>query len=164
MALKFVDELPEGVKKKSNGSKIFNDELAAELQAHPGKWALIPDGTGQRAKAFQKRRGDTDGYKFEYETIDTGKPNGPKRKSPNNPDVCTSRRRRTSTCDSTRTPSPPRRADRAEHQTNTPPNGNRRGVVRSRLGGRTDGTTGADMRAQALSPGVHRPVFAVSDR
>jgi len=82
MALKFVDKLPEGAKKpKKSTSTVFTDDIAEELQENPGKWAKVDKGTAQGAAAWVKRMQETsDG--FEYQSVDTGKPHGPKRKAP----------------------------------------------------------------------------------
>lgn len=82
MALKFVEELPKSARKpKATTSTVFTDDIAEELRANPGKWAKVEKGTAQGAAAWVKRMKETS-EGFEYESVDTGKPNGPKRKAP----------------------------------------------------------------------------------
>jgi len=80
--LTFVDELPKGAVAKSNTNKVFTDEVIEALRENPGKWAKIPDATPQGAAAFVKRMGETEPNKWEYNSVDTGKPSGKKRKAP----------------------------------------------------------------------------------
>ncbi|WP_162237344.1 hypothetical protein, partial [Aeromicrobium sp. Leaf272] len=51
------------------------------LRENPGKWAKIEGATGQGAAAFVNRMKKIN-ETFEYQAVDTGKPTGKERKSP----------------------------------------------------------------------------------
>jgi len=82
MGFKMVGELPKGVAKaKKNTSTVFTDELADACRDNPGKWFLVEDAKAQGAAAWVKRMDEIE-KGFRYESVDTGKPDGPKKKAP----------------------------------------------------------------------------------
>lgn len=82
MAIKFVDELPKGAKTGGNSNKVFTDEVIDALRENAGKWGKIDGASAQGAAAFVKRMKDNFNQSFEYQSVDTGKPTGTKRKAP----------------------------------------------------------------------------------
>lgn len=80
MSFEFVDELPAGAR-KPKVNKVFTEDLVDALRENPGRWALVKGATAQGAAAWVKEMRKTEpGY--EYQTVDTGKPNGEPRRTP----------------------------------------------------------------------------------
>lgn len=79
--IEFVDELPKGAVTSANKNKVFTDDVIEALRENPGKWGKIEGATGQGAAAFVERMKKV-GETVEYQSVDTGKPTGKARNSP----------------------------------------------------------------------------------